>query len=141
MRALLRALTKGPRAVRLRRFAAVGTATAGVQLALLWLLVDVLAWHYLAGATVAIECTIILTYILNNAWTFRDHRHTTPREYVRGLLTTNVIRGTAIPIQLGVLAALVELYGVPYLWANVVAILVSGLYRYVLDTRLTWRGV
>jgi len=141
MRALLRALTQSPRAVRLRRFVAVGTFAAGVQLVLLWLLVDVLRWHYLIGATIAIECTILLTYVLNNAWTFREHRHTTLREYARGLLTTNVIRGTAIPIQLGVLAALVELYGVPYLWANVVAILVSGIYRYVLDTRVTWRDV
>jgi putative flippase GtrA len=138
LRAFLRSLRSGPVAVQLRRFVAVGTATAGVQMLLLWLFVDAAALNYLIGATISIEITIVLTYILNNAWTFKAKQITGTISYLVGLVKTNVIRGTAIPIQLGVLYGLVEWATVPYLAANAVGIVVSGLYRFVLDARWTW---
>ncbi|MUW15984.1 GtrA family protein [Halorubrum sp. CBA1125] len=138
IRAVLRDLTSGPIAVQLRRFVIVGTATAGVQMALLWLFVDAAGINYLVGAIVAIEITIVLTYVLNNAWTFRASRNTGTVEYLSGLFKTNLVRGTAIPIQLGVLYALVEWGGIMYLVSNAAAILLSGLYRFVLDALWTW---
>jgi len=138
IRAFLRNLRSGPIAVQLRRFVAVGTVTAGIQIVLLWVFVDVGGLNYLVGAVLAIEITIILTYVLNNAWTFRATQNTGTVPYLVGLLRTNVVRGTAIPIQLAVLFVLVEWQQTPYLIANAVAILISGLYRYVLDARWTW---
>jgi putative flippase GtrA len=138
IRAVLRDLASGPIAVQMRRFVVVGALTAGLQLALLWLFVDAAGVNYLVGATVAIEITIVCSYVLNNAWTFRASRNTGVSDYLTGLLKTNLVRGTAIPIQLGVLAALVEWGEIMYLIANVTAILVSGLYRFVLDARWTW---
>ncbi|MFO7834938.1 MAG: GtrA family protein [Halohasta sp.] len=138
LRAFLRQLVEGPLARRLRRFVAVGAFTAGVQMALLWLFVDVAGLNYLIGATIAIEITIVLSYVLNNAWTFERMQNTGLVEYTVGLLKTNLVRGTAIPIQLGILYVLVEWAGSGYLLANAVAILLSGLYRYILDARWTW---
>jgi putative flippase GtrA len=138
IRAVLRDLASGPIAVQMRRFVVVGALTAGLQLVLLWLFVDAAGVNYLVGATVAIEITIICSYVLNNAWTFRASRNTGVSDYLTGLLKTNLVRGTAIPIQLGVLAALVEWGEIMYLIANVTAILVSGLYRFVLDAQWTW---
>ncbi|KOX95677.1 MULTISPECIES: GtrA family protein [Halorubrum] len=138
IRAVLRDLASGPIAVQMRRFVVVGALTAALQLALLWLFVDTAGLNYLVGAAVAIEITIVCSYVLNNAWTFRASRNTGVSEYLTGLLKTNLVRGTAIPIQLGVLAALVEWGGVMYLVANVVAIIISGLYRFVLDAQWTW---
>jgi putative flippase GtrA len=125
--------------VRLRRFVAVGTVAAGVQLLLLAAFVDLLGLHYLLGAVVAIELTIVIQFVLNNSWTFRPSRHRTLRSYAAGLARTNVVRGTAIPIQLAVLYALVRWAGLLYLLANAVAIGVSGVYRYYLDSRWTWK--
>lgn len=139
-RAFLRALWSGPLAIRLRRYVVVGTATAGIQMALLWLFVDAAGVNYLLAALIAIEITIVLTYVLNNAWTFQTIQNSGVVDYLSGLVKTNVVRGTATPIQLAILAALVELAAVPYLLANAVAIVVSGLYRYVLDARWTWGG-
>ncbi|MDZ5812969.1 MAG: GtrA family protein [Halorubrum sp.] len=138
IRSVLRDLASGPIAVQMRRFLVVGALTAGLQLALLWLFVDIAGLNYIVGATIAIEITIICSYILNNAWTFRASQNTGVSEYLSGLLKTNLVRGTAIPIQLGVLAALVEWMGVMYLVANAVAIVVSGVYRFVLDHQWTW---
>lgn len=138
LRAFLRNLISGPLAPRLRRFVAVGIATAGVQLGLLWLFVDVAHLDYLIGALIAIEMTITLSYILNNAWTFRGSRNTGMTEYLIGLFKTNIVRGSAIPIQLAILFLLVEWRNTPYLMANAVAIVISGMYRYLLDARWTW---
>ncbi|WP_225335083.1 GtrA family protein [Halomicrobium urmianum] len=137
-RAFLRNVIDGPFAPQLRRFVAVGTFAAGVQMILLWLFVDAANLNYLLGAAIAIEFTIVLSYVLNNAWTFRASRNTGTIEYLVGLAKTNVVRGTAIPIQLAVLFVLVDWRSIPYLAANAVAIVLSGLYRYVLDARWTW---
>ena len=139
LRAFLRNLLYGPVARQLRRFVIVGTIAAGVQMALLWAFVDNLGLNYLLGAVIAIEITILFQYVLNNAWTFRATRNTGTADYLVGLFKTNVVRGTAIPIQLAVLYLLVERFGLLYLLANGVAIVVSGVYRYVLDSRWTWR--
>ncbi|GAB3680130.1 GtrA family protein [Salinarchaeum chitinilyticum] len=138
IRSFLRELVSGPIAPQLRKFVVVGTVAAGLQLLLLWLFVDSAGLHYLVGALVAIECTIVFQYVLNNRWTFRSNRNRGRREFLVGLARTNVVRGTAIPIQLGVLYALVTFQGLPYLAANAVGILVSGVYRYVFDARWTW---
>ncbi|MFO8115497.1 MAG: GtrA family protein [Halorubrum sp.] len=138
IRAILRDLVSGPIAVQLRRFIVVGALTAGIQMALLWLFVDVAGINYLIGAAIAIETTIILSYVFNNAWTFQASQNTGMAEYLSGLAKTNLVRGTAIPIQLGVLYALVEWGEMMYLVANAIAIFLSGLYRFVLDRRWTW---
>ncbi|XVH33710.1 GtrA family protein (plasmid) [Haloferacaceae archaeon DSL9] len=138
VRSLLRNVATGPLAPRLQRFVAVGIVAAAVQTALLWLFVDFGNLNYLLGATIAIEMTIILSYVLNNAWTFRGSQNTGTAEYLVGLLKTNVVRGSAIPIQLAVLFLLVEFRTVPYLLANGIAIVISGIYRYILDARWTW---
>lgn len=139
LRAFLRHLQSGPLAVQLRRFVIVGAVAAGVQMAMLWLLVDGVGLNYLLGALIAIECTIMLAYVLNNAWTFRARQNTGPVEHLVGLFKTNLVRGTAIPIQLAVLFVLVEWHGITYLISNAVAIATTGMYRYTLDARWTWR--
>jgi putative flippase GtrA len=127
-----------PSAIRLRRFFIVGAGAAGVQTVLLWLFVDYLGVWYVPAAVVAIEITIVLQYVVNNSWTFRPSQHATLLSYARGLVKTNLVRGTAIPLQTGLLFAFVEWFGLWYLLANLVAIFVSGFYRYYLDSRWTW---
>ncbi|SDX76306.1 GtrA family protein [Halobellus clavatus] len=137
LRGFLRNLHSGPLALQLRRFVVVGAATAGVQMLLLWLFVDISGLYYLVGALFSIEITIVLSYVLNNAWTFQATPNTGV-EFFYGLVRTNVVRGTAIPIQIGILYGLVEWLSLFYLVANAVAILLSGVYRYVLDAKWTW---
>ncbi len=135
----LREFVHHPSTVRLRRFVTVGAGAAAVQQGLLWTFVEYFGLWYILAAVVAIEITIVLQYVVNNSWTFRPSRHTTLQSYVRGLVKTNVVRGSAIPLQTGLLFALVAWGGLMYLVANLVAIFVSGFYRYYLDSRWTWR--
>ena len=138
LRSFLRNLTEGPLTQLLRRFVLVGALSAGVQQLLLWLLVETAGLNYLVGALIAIELTIILSYVLNNAWTFHRSQNTGRVAYLIGLLKTNLIRGSAIPIQIGILFVLVEWQQFPYLLGNGIAIVISGIYRFVLDAMWTW---
>lgn len=137
VRELFRLAVNGRFATRIRRFTIVGAIAAGVQTLLLGGFVEYAGLHYLLAATIAIEITIVFQYMLNNLWTFRAVKNT-GQEYISGLVKTNLVRGSAIPLQLGVLYGLVTWPGIAYLLANVIAILVSGVYRYVLDARWTW---
>ena len=138
VRRLLRLATEGPLAVRLRRFLIVGLVAAAVQQTLLFAFVELGRLNYLIAAAIAIETTIILQYVLNNVWTFNADRKTGRRAYVYGLLKTNIVRGSAVPLQLAALYALVAFLSLGYLVANAFAIGVTGVYRYVLDSRWTW---
>lgn len=123
---------------RLSRFAVVGGAAAALQTALLYLLVDTVGLYYLVGAVVAIEITILSQYVVNDAWTFAD-RLNGGGTFLSGLLRTNLVRGSAIPLQTGLLYLFVAYGEVGYLVANLCAIIPAGVYRYVLDARWTWR--
>jgi putative flippase GtrA len=123
---------------RLVRFALVGLAAASIQTALLWLFLEFGNLHYLIGAVVAIEITIVIQYVLNNAWTFSHAKHTSRWEYLVGMSKTNVVRGSAIPLQVGLLYVLVDWGAAIPVVANAGAIAVTGIYRYVLDSRWTW---
>ncbi|MEF8842825.1 MAG: GtrA family protein [Haloarculaceae archaeon] len=128
-----------PAVGRLWRFFVVGALAAGLQSALLWTFVDVGELYYVLAAVVAIEITILSQYVVNNAWTLSERSNDGIRPFLGGLLRTNLVRGTAIPIQTGLLFVFVDALGLMYLGANLVAILVSGVYRYALDARWTWR--
>ena len=123
---------------RIWRFFVVGALAAGLQTALLWTLVEVEDVYYLLAAVVAIEITILSQYVLNNAWTFSDRSNDGLRPFLSGLVRTNLVRGTAIPLQAALLFAMVDALGLMYLGANAIAIFVSGFYRYALDARWTW---
>ncbi|AUG47999.1 polysaccharide biosynthesis protein GtrA [Haloarcula taiwanensis] len=123
---------------QLVRFFLVGVVAASAQTVLLWSFVDVGGLNYILGAALAIELTILFQYVLNNAWTFHRSQHSTLKEYMLGMGKTNLVRGTAIPLQLGLLYAFVTWGGVTYLIGNGGAIVITGVYRYALDAHWTW---
>jgi putative flippase GtrA len=130
-----------PATGRLWRFFVVGALAAGLQSALLWTFVEVGEFYYVLAAVVAIEITIVSQYVVNNAWTFSDRSNDGLRPFLGGLFRTNLVRGSAIPLQTGLLFVFVDALGLMYLGANLVAILLSGVYRYALDARWTWGTV
>lgn len=131
-------LSEYPTIERLTRFFLVGATAAGIQTGLLWLFVESLNLWYLIAAPIVIEITILLQYFINNAWTFETTKHTELWAHLRGLAKTNVVRGSAIPIQTGLLYLFADWLGLMYLIANLGAIFISGFYRYALDSRWTW---
>jgi putative flippase GtrA len=134
-----RTVADHPTVVRLYRFGVVGASAALVQTVVLWALVEHGGLDYLTAAVLSIELTIILQFVANNAWTFQHARYTSRFDFLVGLFRTNVVRGTAIPIQVALLYTFVNWVGLMYLIANGAAIVLSGFYRYYLDSRWTWK--
>jgi putative flippase GtrA len=58
--------------VRFAKFATVGGTGVLVNLALLYLLVDVSGWNVLLAAALSIEVSTLSNFLLNRAWTWRD---------------------------------------------------------------------
>ena len=63
-----------PLIVRFVKFYLVGSAGAGLQLLITYLLTEKAHVHYLASQGLAILCALVLTFSINNIWTFRERK-------------------------------------------------------------------
>ncbi|MFB6284434.1 MAG: GtrA family protein [Halobacteria archaeon] len=122
----------------IKKFVVVGLLAAVFETVVLYGGVEFMGINYLLVSVVAIELAILGQYFINNQWTFEGHTHTNWRDKISGLMKTNLIRGTSIPLQVGLLFIVSHSLGIFYIFANICAMGVAGVYRYVLDSRWTW---
>ncbi|MDY7083169.1 MAG: GtrA family protein [Halobacteria archaeon] len=120
------------------KFVLVGAIAATLETLLLWSFVEIAGFNYLVVAAFSIEFAIILQYFINNLWTFGHKKHDHARGMLGGLVRTNLVRGTSIPLQVSILYVFVNFGGIYFVFANVGAMVISGVYRYILDSRWTW---
>lgn len=121
---------------RLVRFGLVGASGVLVNYALLYLLAEAAGLNHLVAAALATEGAILSNFVLNNRWTFRDRR--TGVTWVRRALRYNFFVLGGLAISVGVLAALTELAGLHYMFANLFAIGAGTLWNYAASYRWTW---
>ncbi len=122
-----------------RRFACfgvVGISGVLVNTGVLWGLVTLFGVHHLIAAAVSSEVSILTNFVLNDRWTFADH--TAEISYLRRGAHYNAVALCGMVLSLGVLAVLVDAFGLYYLVANLVAIGASTVSNYLLNTRFTW---
>jgi dolichol-phosphate mannosyltransferase len=124
---------------RMARFGLVGLSGVAVNLGLLWALTDCAGLYYLVSAAVAIEASIVSNFVLNDRWTFSDCRKHGSDRWPRRLATFNIISLPSFPMQLGVMGVLKEFFGMYYLAAAVVGILVVFVWNFVANSLWTWR--
>ena len=122
---------------RLARFAMVGLSGAGVNMALLYLLVDAAHLHYLMAAAVATEAAIVSNFAFNDRWTFRDALG--DRSWAARLWRYNAVALGGLAISLVVIAVLTKRGGIHYLLANLAAIVAATAWNYAVNARITWR--
>jgi dolichol-phosphate mannosyltransferase len=114
---------------QLVKFCVVGAIGTAVNLAVLWLLVELTGLNYLPASIAAFAVALTSNFIFNKAWTFRDRRAGSGLvaiQYAR-YLVVNVI---ALTVNLAVLLALVELAHLWYMAAQLVAILIATGINY-----------
>lgn len=121
---------------RLSCYGVVGVTGVGVNMAVLYLLVQGAGLHHLVAAAIASEASILSNFLLNDRWTFRDVNSTL--SWPRRLLHYNAITLGGTALSLGVLALLTDLLGIYYLLANLFAIGAATVANYVLNSRFTW---
>ena len=126
----------GDQAVRLARFALVGTSGLVVNLVLLLLGVELLGLHYAVAAAIGTIGSTASNFTLTEVWVFGDRARTGGRATRAGLFL--VIGLVALAVQEPLLLTLTELGGLHYLIANPIALLAVMLLRFVAADRAVW---
>jgi dolichol-phosphate mannosyltransferase len=125
---------------RFFKFCIVGGSGILVNMGLLWLLTEVAGLFYLVSAIFGIEASILSNFALNELWTFRDKRTGSARDALRRALKFNLLCGIGVGINLGVLYALTEAFGLYYLASNLIGIAIATLWNFGANARWTWNG-
>jgi dolichol-phosphate mannosyltransferase len=124
--------------LRLIKFSVVGAIGAGINTWFLWLFTDVAGLFYLYSSAIAIEITIILQFLMNDRWTFKEKRTTHVEQFFKRIIKSNIWRSGGLAVNIGVLYLLTEYVGVYYLLSNIVGIICAFLLNYIFESRLTW---
>ncbi len=123
---------------RLIKFSIVGVIGAGINTGFLWLLTDLAGLYYLFSSTVAIEIAILMQFMMNDRWTFKERKTTYVGQFIKRILKSNLWRSGGLAVNVGVLYLFTAYLGVYYLLSNIFGIICAFLLNYILESRLTW---
>ncbi|CAA9548687.1 MAG: hypothetical protein AVDCRST_MAG49-1587 [uncultured Thermomicrobiales bacterium] len=123
-------------AQRFQKFLLVGAVGLGVNLAMLFLFHSVAGVGLRIAAVVAIALSMVVTFALNELWTWHDRS--------RGVMLSRMalyvpINTVGLLINTEVLV-LLEDRGVYYLLANLVGAGLAAVWNFVLNNAVTWRA-
>ncbi len=121
---------------RMGRFGAVGLSGVAVNMAILVALAEGTGMAPEIAAVLATECAILSNFAWNDRWTFAGA--TSAHSWPGRALRYNLIALGGLVITVSVLALLVNLGGVHYAAANLVAIASATGWNYMVNGALTW---
>jgi len=119
------------------KFSIVGAIGVVVNEGLL-ILIKSTGVYFLTAGAVAIEISILSNFVLNDVWTFRDRRSGSAA--VR-LVKFNVLMLAGLVLNLAILYAGVDYFGMTAEVANLVGIAAAFLLRYALSVRYAWMRI
>lgn len=120
---------------RFARYTVVGTSTFAIDLALLYILIDIVALNYLVGAGVAFVCAISINYFLSRRYVFKG----TQRDIRSGYVNFIAIALVGLLIVIGGMYVLVSLLGVGYVIARFIVAVMTGFWNYLLNLFVTFK--
>lgn len=123
---------------RFQKFLVVGLIGLGVNQALLVLLHQFAGFSLRLASPVAIFVSMIVTFMLNERWTWHD-RGTGP--LLHRVLAYFPINFVGLLINFGLLALLVNRWDVHYFLANLVGAGLAAIWNFSLNHLITWRHV
>jgi len=124
--------------LRLIKFSIVGVIGAGINTGFLWVLTDVAGLYYLLSSVIAIEIAILLQFLMNDRWTFKEQKTQQVEQFITRIVKSNMWRSGGLAVNISVLYLLTEYMGVYYLLSNIAGIICAFLLNYFLESRLTW---
>jgi glycosyltransferase involved in cell wall biosynthesis len=135
---LSRLSPRNPTTRRALGFAAVGLSGVAVNSAALWLLADPanLGANYLVAAVTATQVSTTWNFLLTDAVVYRGPKRLGPaRRYLTFSAASNVMLLVRVPL----LAVLVSGFGMHYLVANLITLLLSFAARFATADRLIYQ--
>jgi putative flippase GtrA len=124
-----------PIARRFQKFLLVGAIGLAINQCLLFALVSFFGVRVAAASPVAILASMVVTFLLNEQWTWRDRGegHVLRRASVYGLINSG-----GLLINWGLLIVLHNA-GLNYLIANIVGAGAAAVWNFSLNHLLTWK--
>lgn len=130
--------------IRYAIFCVVGASGVGVDMAVLYLLVQLgqTAIWVSVSKIAAAETAIVSNFILNDLWTFRQCVGISLKgpTRIRRFLRFNLICASGILLSVAILNALVFWVGLNLYFANSVAIVVVSVWNFTLSRRFAWKA-
>jgi len=123
---------------RMIKFSIVGVIGAGINTGFLWILTDFAGLYYLFSSVVAIEIAIMMQFMMNDRWTFKDRKTNDVGQFIKRILKSNLWRSGGLSVNVGVLYLFTAYIGVYYLLSNIFGIICAFSLNYILESRLTW---
>ena len=121
-------------------FNAVGIAGVGVQLLALAAGTELLRLDYRVATALAVEAAILHNFVWHERWTWRDRRGGRRGRWMR-LVRFNAVSGTVSITGSVVFTALyATMFGIHYLFANMMAITSCSLANFLANDRLVFRA-
>lgn len=122
---------------RFQKFIVVGLIGLAVNQVALWGLVGQSEFGLAVASPIAILLSMVVTFLLNEAWTWHDRGR--GRIGTRALLYGTINSGGLL-INAGLLLFLEREFGVHYLIANLVGAGVAAIWNFALNHVITWRS-
>lgn len=124
-------------AQRFQKFLLVGAIGLAVNQAMLYIFRDIAQWRLLAASVLAIAISMVVTFGLNEVWTWHDRG--SGRILTRAVLYHAVNSGGLL-INTGLLWLLVHQTQMHYLMANLVGAATAAVWNFALNNVITWRA-
>ncbi len=128
---------------RFVKFLATGFAGVIIGIGLLWFMTEKMGIFYLVSAAISKEAGILLAFVMNEAWVFKDRITSSMKsmkEYASRLFKFNANRMLAILIVVASMAILTELLGVNYLISNLIGISIAFPFNYLVSNKQIWKN-
>lgn len=122
-------------AQRFQKFLIVGAFGFVTNQGFLWLLHERASISVKAASPIAILISMIVTFYLNEVWTWHDRGGP---GWMRRAQTYVPINIGGLAINWGVLTYLHSSWGMHYLWANVVGAGLAAIWNFALNNAITW---
>jgi putative flippase GtrA len=125
--------------IRFSKFNVAGALGIGVQLSVLWALVDVLGVDYLVATFAAVLSAVTHNFLWHWRWTWADRAlpmSRLPGAFVRFATANGLV---SMAGNLAIMAALVGTLALSPVVANLIAIAACGLINFRLADRLVFR--
>jgi dolichol-phosphate mannosyltransferase len=119
----------------LAKFLIVGLSGIIVNMFFLWFFKSIINFDLRIAGVFAIEISVINNFIFNDIWTFKDRKNSS---VLAKFLKYNLSVLLGLLLNYASLLLLTK-YGIYYLLANLIGIILSTTTNYILSSRWAWK--
>lgn len=125
--------------MRILKFGFVGLSGIIVNTGLLFILTEWMHLYYMISSIFAIEASIITNFLLNDNWTFNSKYEKPKRTKGQRFISYQVISIFGTLINMSILFLFADIFGVWYIIANLIGIIVAFIWNFTINRHITWK--